>query len=121
MGEKFPPRTSVAIGFGSPAQDSGVSTAYSSGGCAAEATAWHVASCVRTWTGHSHWISAVAITTDGRRIISSCTDGRIRIWAVDAPICLAEFDLWPAAAEGLLVDGDRIYTASRDGRVYGLP
>jgi WD40 repeat protein len=77
--------------------------------------------CVRVWTGHSHWIRAIAITADGRRIVSSSTDGRIRIWALDAPICLAELDRGPNAAQDIHVDGDRIYAASRNGCVYGLP
>jgi WD40 repeat protein len=77
--------------------------------------------CVRMWTGHSHWVCAIAVTADGRRIVSGCTDGRIRIWTIDVPRCLAEIDLWPAVPEDFYIDGDRIYASCRNGYVYCVP
>jgi WD40 repeat protein len=63
---------------------------------------------VRAWTGHQHWVSSVAITGDGKRIVSASSD-RVRIWAVDESVCLAEY---VCRGRDILVDGDACYIAA---------
>jgi WD40 repeat protein len=76
---------------------------------------------VRTWAGHGHWITAVAVTADGARIVSGSTDGHVRTWSTDAPTCLAISDELPGTVEAVFLDGDRIHAACSDGSIYALP
>ncbi|MDB9486116.1 WD40 repeat domain-containing protein [Dolichospermum circinale CS-537/01] len=37
---------------------------------------------IRTLTGHSHWVNAIAVTPDGKTVISGSSDKTIKIWDV---------------------------------------
>ncbi len=43
---------------------------------------------VRTLEGHSGWICAVRVTSDGGRIVSGSKDRTLRVWDVESGVCL---------------------------------
>ena len=38
---------------------------------------------MRTLTGHSHGVTSVAISADGKRVVSGSPDGTVKIWDVE--------------------------------------
>lgn len=39
--------------------------------------------CVRTFDGHTGIVGSVAVTMDGRFVVSGGDDGTVRIWEID--------------------------------------
>ncbi len=76
--------------------------------------------CQRLLDRHSNWVLRLAITPDGRRLVSACEDRSMRIW--DAASGALQATILPAAraaAQHLALDaaGDTLYVGHRDGRV----
>jgi len=38
---------------------------------------------IRTFEGHTDWVSAVAVTPDGRRAVSGSWDQTLRLWDLE--------------------------------------
>ena len=75
---------------------------------------------VRTWHGHAHWVTAVAVTADGARVVSASTDGHVRVWDATSDACLVVHPALPAAALALHLRDDRIVAGCADGWIYEL-
>jgi hypothetical protein len=75
---------------------------------------------VRTWTGHSFWVDAVAISPDGARLATASGDGHVRVWSTGSSECLADYEPGPKV-EGVCFAGDRIYASGDNGTVYVFP
>jgi WD domain, G-beta repeat len=64
-------------------------------------------------------VTVMAVTPDGRRVLTGLTDGYLRLWDADA----GRFDEWPAAARGpvvavdLTADGKKALASVQDGSV----
>ena len=43
--------------------------------------------CLRTLEGHSSWVKAVALSTDGRTVVSS-SDNTLQVWVLHTGDCL---------------------------------
>lgn len=70
--------------------------------------------CVRAWQGHAHWVDALAIDAEGRRLITGSSDHTVRVWDLDSEDCLAVFELgWPEISDVMLDQGE-ILAACRD-------
>ncbi len=72
---------------------------------------------LRTLAGHSGWVSAVALTADGRRAVSASHDHTLKVWDVEtgqALRTLAGHSLGVTAV-ALRADGRRAVSASDDG------
>ena len=46
---------------------------------------------MRTLTGHTHWVVALAFSTDGTRIVSGSLDALVKIWEVEAGVEVSRF------------------------------
>ena len=46
---------------------------------------------MRTLTGHTHWVVAVAFSTDGTRIVSASLDTLVKIWEVETGVEVSSF------------------------------
>ena len=67
--------------------------------------------CVRQWQGHAHWVGAVAIDPEGRRLVTGSSDGTVRVWDLERPTCRAVFEL-RETIEHVMVDGGAILAVS---------
>jgi WD40 repeat protein len=68
------------------------------------------ARCLNTLQGHTGWVSAVALSADGRRALSGSPDGTLREWDLDAGRCLNNMTLESP------YDGVQVVALSADGR-----
>ncbi|WP_442945174.1 WD40 repeat domain-containing protein [Nostoc sp.] len=46
---------------------------------------------MRTFQGHSNWVSAVALTADGRQVISASLDNTLKLWNLETGKEIATF------------------------------
>ena len=44
--------------------------------------------CLRTLEGHTDWVNAIALSSDGRRVVSGSRDKTIKLWNLDTGECL---------------------------------
>ena len=69
---------------------------------------------LQTFFGHKGWVSSVAITPDGRRVVSGSHDNTIRVWDLDAGTLLYTLEAGDALA--VTLDGQRVVS----GSLYGI-
>jgi serine/threonine protein kinase/WD40 repeat protein len=79
---------------------------------------------VAAFTGHAHTVAGVALTSDGRRILSGSADGTLRLWDVKGKRELARFPAHPAVrGVALSPDGRFALSSGSDNlvRLWRLP
>jgi WD40 repeat protein len=72
---------------------------------------------LRTLEGHGDGVNAVAVTPDGRRAVSACEDGTLKVWDLESGRQL-QTSKATVTGSGLLrsrLDGRRVLSASFDG------
>jgi WD40 repeat protein len=75
---------------------------------------------VRQWHGHAHWVEAVAVEPSRGLLCTGSSDGTVRVWSLDAPECLAVYDVGHANIGGLLLHDGAIYVTCR-GELLVIP
>ena len=76
--------------------------------------AWHKARCLRTLSGHSSWVRAVAVL-GGDRVVSGSRDKTLKVWSVASGECLQTLSGHSLSVTAVAVlDADRIVSGSWD-------
>src|SRR5260221_420340 len=79
---------------------------------------------IRTFEGHASWVHAVALTPDGRFVVSGSGDGTLRAWDLESNRSVRSFarHRGPIRAVAITPDGRRVVSASDDHtlRVWDL-
>jgi WD40 repeat protein len=75
---------------------------------------------LRTLEGHASHVSGVALTLDGRRVISASWDKTLKVWDLDNGLLLATFHCDAPARCCACADERRIVGGDDGGRVYIL-
>jgi hypothetical protein len=76
---------------------------------------------IRTLTGHSNMVNRVAVTPDGRRVVSASYDKTLKVWDLESGKCITTF-----SGEGAFIccmianDGKTIIAGDNIGRVCFL-
>jgi WD40 repeat protein len=54
---------------------------------------WDLASgeCLRTYTGHQHYVSSVVLLSDSRQMVSASFDHTLKLWDVETLSCLRTY------------------------------
>nr|WP_245551688.1 WD40 repeat domain-containing protein [Gordonia hirsuta] len=76
---------------------------------------------VEQLTGHTSYVSAVALSEDGRSLVSTGADNTIRLYRLDDPGAAPRVMPTAANSSSVLMVGDRVIAASDDGRVQDWP
>jgi WD40 repeat protein len=74
---------------------------------------------LRTLSGHSDWIQAVAVTADGKRVISGSNDKTVKVWNLETgeeQLTLSGHSSWVQAV-AVTADGKRVISGSNDNTV----
>lgn len=68
---------------------------------------------VQTLEGHTDWIDAVAVTPDGRRVVSGARDGQLKIWDLHSGQATATLEAHDGQITAIAVtsDGERVVSA----------
>ena len=75
----------------------------------------------REWAGHSHWVSAIAMTQSGHILTSGGSDGKLIGWSLDAPDPVLMLELGAPIGDMCLAGG-RLYAAVEgDIQIFSLP
>lgn len=72
---------------------------------------------LRTFEGHSYWVTAVAVAQNGKRVISASGDRTLKVWDVETGQVLRTFDghsEWINAV-AVTADGQLAISGSQDG------
>ncbi|WP_199923490.1 WD40 repeat domain-containing protein [Streptomyces sp. NRRL F-5123] len=74
---------------------------------------------MRTLTGHTDWVTAVAVSPDGSWLVTTGDDRSVRIWdtATGAAVRTLTGHSGPVRAVGISPDGSWLATAGDDGTV----
>ena len=72
---------------------------------------------LRTLEGHTDWVRAVAVTPDGRRIVSGSDDKTIKVWDAESGRLLRTIEGYTVRAVAVTPDGRRIVSGSDDGTI----
>lgn len=82
--------------------------------------AWHV-----RMIEHDDTVSSVALADGGRRIVSGCSDGTVRVWDREAGACAKVLEGHSGAVTSVAASasGDRVVSGSSDGtvRIWDAP
>ena len=74
-----------------------------------------------TLPGHSHWVTAIALTPDGKTVISSSSDNTIKIWDLATRKEIATFTgESPILCCATAPDGVTIVAGEYSGRLHFL-
>ena len=75
--------------------------------------------CLRTLEGHSEPVTSVALSADGRTIISGSAEGTIKVWDLESGDCLRTLQghSWRVSSIALSADGRTIVSGSGDTTV----
>jgi WD40 repeat protein len=74
---------------------------------------------LRTLSGHSDWVQAVAVTADGKRVISGSRDNTVKVWNLETgeeQLTLSGHSDWVLAV-AVTADGKRVISGSDDNTV----
>ncbi|MDB9488324.1 hypothetical protein PN492_17525 [Dolichospermum circinale CS-537/01] len=74
---------------------------------------------LRTLTGHSSWVQAVAVTADGTRVISGSSDNTVKVWNLETgeeQLTLTGHSSWVNAV-AVTADGTRVISGYDDNTV----
>ncbi|OKH52635.1 beta-propeller domain-containing protein [Scytonema sp. HK-05] len=79
---------------------------------------------LRTFNGHSHSVQAVAVTTDGKKVISGSRDNTLKVWSLETGEELLTFtghSHWVQAV-AVTTDGKKVISGSSDNtlKVWSL-
>jgi len=71
---------------------------------------------IRTLEGHRNWVSAVAVTPDGRRAVSASDDQTLRLWDLESgqTLCTLEGHTGSVNAVAVTPDGRHLVSGSED-------
>ncbi|WP_290708457.1 hypothetical protein [Anabaena sp. 54] len=72
-----------------------------------------------TLSGHSGWVQAVAVTADGKRVISGSSDNTVKVWNLETgeeQLTLSGHSS-SVLAVAVTADGKRVISGSRDNTV----
>lgn len=72
---------------------------------------------IRTFRGHSAPVTTLAVSDDGRRIVSTSQDGESVIWSAGNGRKMTQLDSGPAVVNAIDIAGDRLVMAQADGRL----
>lgn len=75
-------------------------------------------STIRTLEGHTNWVSAVALTPDGRRAVSASHDGTLRVWDLEDGRYLVTFTTDDALAACAVATLQKFLAAGQTGQVF---
>ena len=79
----------------------------------------------RTCEGHTDWVHSVALSSDGRRVLSGSEDGTTRLWDTETGVerCRCEGHTAGVTSVALTDDGRLALSGSKDGtaKLWELP
>jgi NB-ARC domain/WD domain, G-beta repeat/TIR domain len=67
---------------------------------------------LRALEGHSDFVNGVAVSGDGRRAVSACADGTLKLWDVESGLELRTMEGHSSIVNGVAVSGDGRWAAS---------
>jgi WD40 repeat protein len=70
---------------------------------------------LRTLTGHSDAVNAVAVAPDGRRVVSASDDNTVKVWNVETGEVLATFTCDSVAHCCAFSDAGKLIVAGNNG------
>ena len=72
--------------------------------------------CLKTFQGHSKWVSSVAFSPDGRTLVSGSEDYTLKLWSVSSGECLKTFQEHSDSVFGVAFspDGRTVVSGSED-------
>jgi WD40 repeat protein len=75
---------------------------------------------LRTFQGHTHWVTGVAVSSDGQRAASSSVDNTLALWDLDTGNCLARFTADAGVACVALTRDDVAIAGSPNSNIHIL-
>ena len=74
---------------------------------------------IRTFEGHSHCVSSVAVSGDGKRVVSGSFDGTLKLWNPATGELIRTFEGYSGSLTSVAYsrDGRRVFSGSLDGTI----